>query len=238
MKKIIIVLFLLSACANQSIKQHSIEDYYQSSGVEKYFLSSLPLWANFSTVSSCFRSEQVQYFDLNALMKSYSINYAMAIQVQGTFNEEYLKLIKLRGNIVPFSEMQLLFFRASDRVNSKILFFDSPTFRRIHLIWIDNIETQKVKKFLKSSIHDKGIPVLLSFCSTKNEIEEKFNESNYKIISAEMFSTFDFTGVKSPVLGIWLDQFFAKNQELILYSPQSNIQEIKELKGKYQIINY
>jgi hypothetical protein len=238
MKKIFIIIFLLSACANQSIKQRTIEEYYQSSGVEKYFLSSLPIWANFSTIAGCFRNEQIQYLDLNALMKSYSVSYATALQIQGSYNEEYLKLTKLRDNIVPFSEMQLLFFRASDRVNSKIVFFEPPSFNRIHLVWVDNVDTQKVKKFLKSSVHDKGIPILLSFCLTKNELEAKFSESNYKIISAEMFSIFDITGAKTPAFGLSLDQLFKANQEVILYSPQAKQQEINEIKGKYQVINY
>jgi hypothetical protein len=238
MKKIFFCLLVLLGCANESSKTRTIEDYYQSSGIEKYFLSEIPPWANFSATSACFRKKQIRYFDINALMKSYSIDYATAIQIQASFNDEFIRLTKKKETIIPFAEEQLLFFRASDKVNSKIVFFDPPTYKRIHFVWVDGAEEDKIKKFLKSNIHDKGIPVLISFCMTKNELEEKFSESNYKMISAEMFSVFDTIGVVNPGFSLYLDQFFKDSQEVIFYSAQKKIQEIKELRGKYQIINY
>ena len=237
MKKLFLSLLLLAGCANPDLKPRTVENFYQSSGIEKYFLSELPQWANFSVTASCFKQDPIRYFDINALMKSYSISYATAIQIQASFNDEYVRLVKKKDAVIPFSEEQLLFFRASDKVNAKIVFFDPPTFKRVHLIWIDSVEDIKVKKFLKSDAHNKGFPVLLSFCMTKREIEEKFNEANYKMISAEMFSTFDTSGIRIPSFSLALDQFFKTEQELVLYAPQK-IQDLKELKGKYQIINY
>lgn len=238
MKKIFFLVLMLVGCANETLKPRTIENYYQSSGVEKYFLSELPPWANFSVSAACYKKDQIRYFDINALMKSYSINYATAIQIQASYNDEYVRLAKKKETVIPFSEEQLLFFRASDKVNSKIVFFDPPNYKRVHLVWVDLTDDAKVKKFLKSNVHDKGIPILVSFCMTKQELEKRFSETNFKIISAEMFSVFAVTGTKIPSFSLFIDQFFNETQELILYSPQKNVQEIKELKGKYQIINY
>lgn len=238
MKNILFLLLILVGCASENLKPRTVENYYQSSGVEKYFLSELPSWSNFSTSAACYRKDQIRYFDINALMKSYSINYATAIQIQASYNDEYLRLTPTKDAVLPFSEEQLLFFRANDKVNSKIVFFDPPTYKRIHLIWVDSVDDTKVKKFLKSSVHDKGIPVLVSFCMTKHELEERFSETNFKILSAEMFSIFDIDGLKIPSFSLFIDQLFTGTQELILFSPQKNVQEIKELKGKYQILNY
>jgi hypothetical protein len=238
MKNIFFLFLILVGCANENLKTRTVENYYQSTGVEKYFLTELPPWANFSSAAGCFRQDPIRYFDLNALMKSYSINYATAIQVQASFNDEYARLAKKKDTVIPFSEEQLLFFRASDKVNSKIIFFGPPTFKRIHLIWVDAVDVAKVKKFIKSDTNNKGVPVLLSFCMTKHELEEKFSEENFKMISAEMFSVYDIAGAKIPGFALSLDQFFKPEQELIIYSPQKNNETISELKGKYQIINY
>ena len=234
---LICMLFILFGCANEGIKSRSVENYYQSSGVEKYFLSELPAWANYSTSGECFRQKQIRFFDIEALMKSYAISYGTAIQMQATFNEEYLNLSKTKSGVIPFSEEQLLFFKASDKVNSKIVFFETPTFKRIHLIWVDGIEDKKVKAFLKSNIQDRGVPILLSFCLTKAEIETKYNEAHFSIISAEMLSIYDSEGNKNPGFKILVDQFFKPDQELILYTPKK-ITEITELKGKFKINNY
>jgi hypothetical protein len=235
MRKMFLCLFLLAGCSSESVKPRVIENYFQSAGVEKYFLSALPEWANFSSTAGCYRQQLIRYFDLNALMKSYSIDYATAIQIQASYNDEYARIEK--KTVIPFSEEQLLFFRASDKVNSKIVFFDPPTYKRVHLIWVDLVDDHKIKNFLKSDIHDKGIPVLVSFCMSKSELETRFSDSNYNMISAEMFSVFDPSGAKIPSFSLFLNQIFKENQELIFYSPVKN-HEIKELRGKYQIINY
>jgi len=237
--KIFILIFLsvLFSCANESLKPRVTENYYQSSGVEKYFLSEFPAWANFSESGACFRKNQIKYFDIDALMKSYGIKHSIAIQIQATFNDEYLRLTKTKESIVPFSEEQLLFFKASEKVNSKIVFFEAPTFKRVHLVWVDGAEPAKIKNFLKSSVHDSGVPVLISLCQTKSELEMLFSESNYKMLSAEMLSVFNDEGNKEPGFSLIINDFFKEGQELILYTPKK-INELKELKGKYKIINY
>ena len=75
MKKIIgLIMFVILSSCTSGLKSRDIEQYYTSSGIEKYFLSDIPEWANFSQSAGCFRTKGIRYFDVNALMKSYSMN--------------------------------------------------------------------------------------------------------------------------------------------------------------------
>ena len=246
MKKIILTIFLLTffslAACTSGLRSRNIEQFYTSTGVTKYFLSDIPDWANFSQSADCFRAKGIRYFDVDALMKSYSMKYAEAIQIQGTFNDEYFNLKKDQKMVLTLKDEEVLFFKASDKVNSKINFFDAPSFKQIHLVWLDEAlkgkkEEERLRNFLQSAIMDTGFPVLISACLTKGEIESKFPGQSIKAISAEMFSIFDEAGVRKPNFHINLDSFFKPEQKIIFYvqEPKKNISDIR---GKYKIANY
>lgn len=240
------IIFVLYGCAqvsDQGLKSRTVEDYYISTGVQKYFLTDIPNWANFDQKASCFRSSTIRYFDIDALMKSYGLSYNKALQVQATFNEEYNHFKEEDTNhITTLKEEELLFFKVSEKVSSKIDFFEPPTFKRINLIWLDEIlgnpaKEKKLKTFLESKVNEEGVPVLISFCLTKYEIEKQFPEINTKIISAELFSVFDNKGNKTTGFRIDLEQFFNPSQKLYFYSQQSNVPS-DEIKGTFKTINY
>ena len=89
------IFAILSGCSTltaQGMKPRTVEDYYSSTGVEKYFLSDIPRWANFDQVAGCYRSSNIRYFDLDAMMKSYGLSYSKALQVQASYNEEMATL--------------------------------------------------------------------------------------------------------------------------------------------------
>ena len=240
------LILVLTSCAdlnNSSLKARNVEDYYTPTGVEKYFLTDIPSWANFDQKASCFRTTRIRYFDLEALMKSYGLNYNKALQVQASFNEEYSQFKKNDEKHAPtLKDEELLFYKVSDKVSNKLIFFNPPSFKRIHLIWLDEILTdakseKKLKKFLNSNAMDAGAPVLVSFCLTRNEIEAKFPDINAKMISAEMFSIFDSSGKQTPGFKIDLDQFFTSDRKLYFYS-QKNLVPTDEIKGTFKILNY
>jgi hypothetical protein len=219
-----------------------MEAYYSSTGVEKYFLSDIPDWANFSQSAGCFRSKGMRYFDINALMKSYSMKYADAIQLQATFNDEFMVMKKQPNISLTLKDEEVLFFKSSDRVSSKINFFDAPDFKQVHLIWVDEAlkgkkQEDKLKQFMQSAVHNTGVPVLISACLTKPEIEAKFPNMAIKTISAEMFSIYDENGEKNPNLHINLKAFFKPEQKLIFYSQESK-KTVEDIKGSYKLSNY
>lgn len=245
MKTVFLTLMIVSVfvgSCSSGLKPRTIDQYYVSTGVEKYFLSDLPEWANYSVSAGCYRTSEIRYFNIDALMKSYSLTYNDAIQIQATFNDEYLTLKKQTGVTVGLKEEELVFFKASERVNSKINFFDAPTFKQIHLIWLDEVlkgkkQEEKLKSFLASSTHDNGFPVLISACLTKSEIEAKFPNVAIKAISAEMFSVYDGNGLRNPSIHTDLGAFFKPEQKLILYT-QERKKTFDNIKGNYKLSNY
>ncbi len=244
MKKILpltLIAFLIAACSS-GLKPRNVDQYYTSTGVEKYFLSDIPEWANFSQSAGCFRTKGIRYFDINAMMKSYSLSYANATQVQASFNEEYLVAKKQPNVTLTLKDEEVLFFKASEKVNSKITFFEAPAFKQIHLIWLDEAlkgkkQEDKLKNFLQSSTQDTGVPVLVSACLTKQEIEAKFPDLAVKVISAEMFSIFDDQGEKQPSLHINLGAFFKADQRLIFYTQEAK-KNVEDIRGNYKVANY
>lgn len=245
MKSVFLLLMIVSAllvsCASE-LKSRTVDQYYTSTGVEKYFLSDLPDWANYSVSAKCYRTSGIRYFNIDALMKSYSLSYSDAIQIQATFNDEYLKLKKQPGIKIDLRKEELIFFKSSDSVNSKIKFFDAPSFKQIHLVWLDEVlkgknQEEKLKAFLQSSVQDNGFPVLISACLTKSEIEEKFPNVAIKAISAEMFSVYDNNGIKQPSIHTQVGAFFKPEQKLIFYS-QEEKKSLDNIKGNYKVSNY
>lgn len=241
---ILILSSLVSSCAyNANLKSRTVEEYYVSTGVEKYFLADLPSWANFDQKAGCFRNTTIRYFDISALMKSYALTYNQSLQVQATFNEELLQFKKAKkDHLTTLKEEELLFYKVSEKVSSKIMFFDQPTYKQVHLVWLDEVlgdpkKEQRLKVFLNSSTMEAGVPVLLSFCLTKDEVEARFPDLNVKMMTAELFSVYDALGNKTPGFKIHLDQFFKSEQKLYFYS-QKNFVPTDEVKGTYKSLNY
>lgn len=237
-------LFLLSSCAvNKNMQPRTVENYYTPTGVTKYFLTDIPSWANFDQNAGCFRQPGIRYFNIDALMKSYALTYNQAIQVQASFNEEFLKFKKANKLQAPMlKEEELLFYKVSEKVSSKIIFFDPPTFKRVNLVWLDEIlgdekKEKKLKSFLNSAVMEEGVPVLVSFCMTRDEVENKFPDLNTKMITAELFSIYDSRGTASPGFKFDLSQFFKSDQRLFFYS-QKNLVPNDEFKGTFKILNY
>jgi hypothetical protein len=238
MKKNIALLFLiaLAGCTSSGLKPRSVDQYYVATGIEKYFLTDIPQWANFSQSAGCFRSSNIRYFDLAALMKSYSLKYTDALQIQGSFNEEFLAIKRQNNNSqISIKDEESLFYKASEKVNSKIIFFDPPTFKQIHLIWLDEAlvgkkEEDRLRNFLTSSVHDNGMPILISSCLTKDEIEKRFSGLTTKIISAELFSVYDEKGEKKPSMHINVREFFKPEQKVIFYT-QGTRKDIDDIGG-------
>ena len=241
-----VLLILVTSCAswvNPEYKPRKLEDYYISTGIEKYFLPEIPAWANFDQRAACFRSQNIRYFDLSALMKSYSLDYSSAIQVQAEYNAELFAFASDHSGKKPnLKEEELMFYRVSDKISGKINFFEAPKYKRIHLIWIDEVldnenSLKKLKKFLTSSTSDKGAPVLVSFCLTKAELERRYPDLAPKMITAEMFSIFESSGKRNPNFNLELENFFDSSQTVYFYS-QKKISINEMLIGKMNIENY
>jgi hypothetical protein len=234
-------LVVLSAC-NSTLKSRNLDDYYAGVGIQKYFLTDVPDWASYSQAMGCFRENGIKYFDISALMQSYSLTYNKALQIQGHYNQEYLVFRQDPNKKITLKEEELLFFKASDQVNSGIDFFVAPDFHTIHLISLDDVlgdekKINKLKNFLSSSVHDSGMPIIISSCLTKGAAEKILDTQGTKIISAEMLSIYNEAGARIPNMHIALGSFFKKNQRLRLYLQNKNIRP-QDFQGNFEIRYY
>ncbi|RPJ69528.1 MAG: hypothetical protein EHM20_16330 [Alphaproteobacteria bacterium] len=226
------------------MKPRTVEDYYVSTGVVKYFLSDIPAWASFNQKAGCFRNKNIRYFNIEALMKSYGLSYNQALQLQASFNEGLSEFIAGldQGRSQTLKEEELLFYKVSEKISSKIIFFDPPVFERVNFVWLDEVlgdekKEKKLKDFLNSSTMDLGVPVLVSFCMTRDEVEKKFPDLNTKMITAELFSIYDSKGKATPGFKFEVDQFFKPEQKLYFYT-QKNLVPSDEFQGTFKALNY
>ena len=237
---ILVFTILVSCTSNRATT--NLDRAYQATGMNQYFLADLPKWANFSESTGCFRKEPIRYLDFGALMKSFSLNYQQATQIQAFFNQNYLSVVQSPQMKMNLSDEDRMFQEALQKVQNKILFFEAPTFHTIHLIHFDDYYQSKLTlaqllDFLKSSANDSGVPVLMSTCLSTTEIQSLLKELSFKIIGAEFFSPFDKEGALKPVMSFDLDLYFESKQQIKFFTKQKNM-AVKHLVGKFKVVQY
>jgi hypothetical protein len=158
--------------------------------------------------------------------------------VQASFNEEYYNLMSENPKRpISLNDEQLLFFKAFEKINAGISYFNPPQYKKVNLVSIDSIvkgetEILSLKKFLNSKIFDLAPAVLVSHCYTKKEIESIFNERTYPIISIELLSIFKANGGRGTKFSLPLDAFFAKDVDLNFYiRAEKKIEESNKIKN-------
>lgn len=204
MRLVILSLILLVGCTTSSetnLKQ-DLDQVYIGSGVERYFLSDVPAWANFSTVASCSRSDSVKFLNFENMYKSYSMDYEQLVQFQHMLNRKFAsyKLSTGRKSIFLKDEAYIM-HNVHQQVIGGGRDFIVPKFKRIHLVWIDyalkgEVGLKKLKKIMYSSQMEKGHPIFVSTCLSAIEIEQFINKNNFskfgvKIISQDMFTPYN-----------------------------------------------
>ena len=247
----LIILFAVFSCAGgggqkrkDGFEVRKLDQYYQSSGIMKYFLTQLPDWANFSTSGRCKRSTRVRYMHLKNLRKSFYLSYEQAIQFQYMHNMEYQKLKLNSGSeLLMLKDEEKLFYNVSDKIQANIMAFRKPKFKRVHVLWIDPFlnNPSGLSVFMKRKIMDKGHPVFISMCLGFHGMNELLNKlklagQNIRLIPAGMFSIFTADGGSDFHFSIKLDDFFEKGQSLLLFVPKGEVP--KEIQGNFKIQHY
>ncbi|MCY4524027.1 MAG: hypothetical protein OXB84_04740 [Halobacteriovoraceae bacterium] len=216
--------------------------YFSGSEINRYFLPNLPHWINFSQTARCRRKISIRYLDIMKLRRNFSLNYNQALQFQYMFNKR-VEQIKREQNIdfIPFEEEEKIFYDISNKIQSGIKIFNRPSFKRVHLVWVDSYfsNPQKLKKILDGSTMVKGHPVLVSLCKGSLEIEDfltrnNLHNQNIRIMPAEMFSVFDLNGKMTTTVHLHLTSFFDKKQKVYLFLPRKD--RPMELSGNIKLI--
>ena len=215
--------------------------YVSSTQANRYFLPNLPDWVNFSQTAGCRRKVSIRYLDISNLRRSFSLDYNQGVQFQYMFNK---RLEQIRHNqdikFISFETEEKIFYDVSNKIQSGIVAFRKPSFKKIHLVWIDPLlfHPQKLKDLLNESFMTKGHPVFISMCKSFLEMESFLQKNhmanlNIRIMPLEMFSVFNTQGKMTSAFHLDIPSFFNKKQKLHLFIPGSF--RPNELAGKMEV---
>ncbi len=245
--KIILVtfLFILTSCGGQelsdsALKRRSLKEYYISSGEVNYFLPELPSWANYSSAGKCYLDKSVRYLNFEKLRRSLLLSYEEAMQMQLMFNYELQKAgEKKHIETVDFKSEENIFYDVTQKIQQKIRTFNTPSYSRLNVIWIDPFLGEKgaLKKILDLKEMSLGHPILLSMCLSQRGLENylkgiKMNNKNIRLISSEAFTPYDQNNEINYQLNINLDDLFNIKKKVYLYFKKGNSVP-KEIKGHF-----
>ncbi len=256
-RKIIIFSFiylLLSSCAITTRSKNSagadagfgrrrVEEYFVSSGVERYFLPEVPYWANFSEEARCRRKTPIKFFAMDALRSSLRLDYEESIQLQLMFNDEVQK-IKTEKQIahIPFENEEEIFYKVSDRIQAGIRVFRKPNFKRVNVIWIDPYthNPESLKDVLGRSDMYSGHPIFLSLCLTFQEMAQwmethGFDQQNIRKIPYELLTPYTLDGVLDTSYHMNFDEIL-KDKKVFLYVKKGWTKP-SLFDGKFDLIN-
>lgn len=209
---VLICLFALASCGfltpkkedgpDAGFERRRVEEYFVSSGIEKYFLPEIPIWANFSEEARCRRDVSIKFFDIGALNSSLQLNYEEAIQLQLMFNSKVQALQdQIHVSHISLKDEEDVFYEVSEQIQAGVRVFRAPHFKKVHLIWIDpfleNPELLHQKMNLPSV--QLGHPIFLSLCLTDRSMASwmrinQFTNQNIRRISYELITPFNEAG--------------------------------------------
>lgn len=242
MIKLVLLFLFLTSCSffTKNLKERNLEEFYFPTVASSYFLEPLTKNYNFDSEANCFKNYNINFLDINLLMKSFNYNYFKAIQVQALYNQEIVKFnsdlelsVKLKENI---------FYNSNSKVTNGVYSFTTPDFNEINLINLDEvfednkvnlIKLKKLNNLLISNKMDDGVPVILSKCLMGSEIDKIFENVIYSKISSEFTSIFNEKGERIPSYQLNWIEFFKMNQKINYYT-----QDIKSIsKNNFLIKN-
>jgi len=200
--RLIVLTLIFQACSNShktnaSNARRNIEEYYQSSGVVRYMLTELPVWANGSVSGGCQRQFSFNYFNFFELTKNFAMEFSSAWQAQMHFNYEKTGMILMareaqakmqNGNkedvkdlVVGPGREEQIFYQSMDKVKANFPAVNIPTYKRVNILWIDPLldfidkkwvmKPGVANKFKGHSLLNSGHPAIVSFCLSAHELE-------------------------------------------------------------------
>lgn len=226
------LLLALISCGSGEVKKDISEVTYQTSGVEKYFLTELPAWANFSQVGGCFKSSSFTYLDLPKVSGAFGLSYPEMLELQAQYNdrlETYFRSTTAR--FLKPVEQAGIFSNTLEQVKGGVRQLRLPDARQVDLIWLDgfmqNDKMKDLKRMVKEGKFFERLPVIVSTCLSRQEMEKWITESNFDqvgfyLISAEWFTPFNIQMQAEPGLRINLRQIFKPETKFFLVAPEKS----------------
>lgn len=234
----IVLLMALTACQSTSFKELNRNDYFQTTGAMRFILPEAPQWMNFFSPGQCYRPSNSRSLNLSLLKKEFNLTLRQALNAQFYFNEELnLQIEKMsdpKNTTLGLREVELSFLKAVEKTRSTFDPIRLPDFSRIHLIWLEDWvmasadvnqkakQVQKLKDFLQSPVHQDGVPVVVSFCTTQAELEKTYQETGAFSLGAEWTSVFNEESTQVPSFVFATSAFFKPVQKIIIYRQKKN----------------
>lgn len=238
---LLLTLFILFGCSSNSTVSSNqvLDNVYISSGVEQFFLTDMPYWANFSIAGSCLRKTPIRYMNFENINKSYDLKYDQILHLQHMLNKKLFAYKSSTGqNSLSPKDISYIFHNVYQQVLGESYEFISPKFKNVSVVWIDPFlnDTKKLKRILNRSDVLSGHPVLLSHCLSAYELEElsqslKLESLGVKYLPAEFSTIYGQQIKKNP--------FFSFNISSLLKDKNITVfghEESKELTGNYKFI--
>ena len=244
--QVLLLLFFFVSCAQQSsLKQTNVNQAYTLSQAREYFLSDLPIWANFGGEGYCHRQHNIKFLDYHKLHQRFSSTYGILAQLQLRYNEKYRQQReRFQGNLLTPEMEESIFFQVHREVLMGIYsFLLYKGIERVQLLWVDPAFNdfgyrQQLKKILEGEQLAGAPVVLVSQCLGRLGMED-FVQSlmgeeapDFLLISAEMFSPFNRDLKLGYQFQLFVDELFV-GRKIILYTIQGLIP--KALRGAYEI---
>lgn len=242
-----IAVVFLASCQSASNKRRSTDQYYTSSGIEKFYLSEIPEWLNFSKSGQCVRQSNVRFLDFPKVMEQFSYQYFQAIQFQYLLNQlRRDKMLEVRANYLLLKDEEIVFYDTVDKIQNGIYPFDYGKYKRIHLVWLDPAlkseeGLKQLLSLLKNDRFNEGYPILVSLCMDAVHLKQFMIKSKiYEgvgILPFELFSVFDASKAHLKKFSLDFSKLFSQDQKLHLYLPKEEVKP-EEFVGEIEIHNY
>lgn len=228
-----LLLLVLVSCSNGTVRDLTVQPY-RTSGVEQYFLSELPIWANGSASGQCFRKHSVQFFDFNKLGKAFNLTYPELLEFQAQYNrrlENYYRTVTVK--FVKPMEEAAFFSNTLENVRGGVRLFKVPAeAKKVDVIWLDRFiahdRIEDIRKMHESGRFNERLPVLFSACLSQEDlnqwlIEYSMDNFGFYALTTEWISPFgsDLTPRAGPQVEI--PKLFGKDVKLEFIRPKENL---------------
>jgi len=228
-----LLLLALVSCSSGKVRDLGIEPY-RTSGVEQYFLSDLPQWANGSLSGQCFRKHNVQFFDFPKLQKAFNLTYPEFLEFQAQYNkrlENYFRTVTVK--FVKPMEEAAFFSNTLENVRGGVRSFKVPAeAKKVDIIWLDRYIAQdkidEIHEMQKSGRFDERLPVIFSACLSQEDLNQwlvEYSMDNYSFygITAEWLAPFgsDLSPKAAPQIEI--QKLFGKDVKIEFIRPKESL---------------
>lgn len=238
----LLISFFGCSSSNTVSKQSSLDNVYISSGVEQFFLTDIPHWANFSKAGKCYRKTPIRYINFENVNKSYDLKYAQIVHLQHMLNKKlYAYKTSTGQNSLSPKDISYVFHNVYQQVLGESYEFIAPKFKKVSVVWIDPFlsHPKTIKKILNRSDVLEGHPILLSHCLSAYELEELSQELELehlgvKYLPAELSSVYSSGIEKKPYFSFNISQLLIGKEVSVFSSrkPEEVIGKINFIKVK------